>query len=224
MVKNKIFRAFAGICFLCLSIIQNIKAQNPSSYYEEEQHTFHAGAILGPNFTQVDGDNFAGYHKVGLNAGGVIYTNVAPNIAISLEILFSQKGSHSNQSQGSNNKVYNILHYNIGLNYAEIPLLLNIFDKNKSHVQAGFSYSQLITSSETAETLPGLPSNAFDPYPFKKNDVNLIVGGNLHLIRGLYVGLRFQYSLYSVRDNINPEFGRSGQFNNLYALRLMYLF
>lgn len=199
-------------------------AQNPRSYYEEVPHLFTAGLIVGSNFSQIDGDNVAGYTKLGLCAGGVLYTNFSSKVSISLEILYSQKGSRSSFAYPSVSKLYNIIHYSETVNYAEIPLLFNLYDKRKSHASIGFSYNQLISTKETAETIPQIPVDYFNSYPFKKNDINFLLGASVHIINGLYAGLRFQYSLVSVRNTYPPEFGRTSQYNNLYSLRVMYLF
>ncbi len=204
------------------------KAQNPSNYYIEDPRTFYGGLILGGNFTQVDGDAFAGYHKLGLNAGGIIYMHIAPNLAASMELLFSQKGAraHKPQEGGAGNL---ITQYRIDLNYAEIPIQLNYFDKRKSHFGAGLSYSRLITAKESLETNPpnqmGSPTYVnLEDYPFQKSDINFILGGNLKLWQGLFLNIRFQYSMISVRKNIPPGYGRAEQFNNMWTVRFMYLF
>src|ERR1043165_3946882 len=49
-------------------------AQNPADYYEEIPRAFYGGLVVGANFAQVDGDNYAGYHRIGINAGGIVYT------------------------------------------------------------------------------------------------------------------------------------------------------
>ncbi|MEZ5015629.1 MAG: porin family protein [Flavipsychrobacter sp.] len=197
-----------------------------SNYYIEEQRTFYGGAVVGANFSQIDGDNFAGYRKIGLNAGGIIYTNIAPKVAASMEILYSQRGARAHKNQVSNTKQYLITDYTIDLHYAEVPLQIHYYDKRKSHFGGGFSYSQLIGSDEKATT----SNTAFNDtanlnnFSFRKFDVNFIVGGNLHLVKGLYLNVRFQYSLLPVRTAIHPEFGRAEQYSNMWVMRLMYLF
>jgi len=200
------------------------KAQNPSSYYIEDPRTFYAGVLVGGNFSQVDGDNYAGYHKVGLNVGGIVYTHLAEHLAVSLEILFSQKGAKGNQEQMANANAFMINKYQTTLNYAEIPIQLCYFDKRRSHFGGGLSYSQLISVKETATTTPTYTDD-FEKYPFKKSDLNFVIGGNLHLWKGLFFNLRFQYSLISIRNDIPPGFGDRGQqFNNMWTARVMYLF
>ncbi len=223
MAKIRKFSAFILTIVALVGI--NTISYAQANYYEEDPNTFSGGLILGGNFTQVDGDNFAGYHKVGINAGGIVYARLVDQLAVSLEILYSQKGSRGHKTQLSNTKVYNILQYDINLNYAEIPVMLNYFDKRKSHFGAGFSYSQLINSKETVRTEPAFNTTVnLDDYPFKKMDLNFIVGGSLHLWQGLFLNARFQYSLIPIRKNIYPEFGRAEQYNNMWTLRLMYLF
>jgi len=226
MAKIRKIAALVGLTLVGLSI--TTKAQNPSSYYIEDPRTFYAGLIAGGNFSQVDGDSYAGYHKLGLNFGGIVYTHLAEHVAASLEILFSQKGARGHRVQESGAGTF-INAYRINLNYAEIPIQLNYFDKRRSHFGGGFSYSQLITAQERLDTNPPQqPGNTgyvnLEDYPFKKSDVNFILGGSLHMWKGLFFQGRFQYSLISIRKNPPPGYSRADQFNNMWTLRLMYLF
>ncbi|MCB0700794.1 MAG: PorT family protein [Chitinophagales bacterium] len=195
------------------------------SYYIDDNRTFYGGLIAGATFTQVDGDNFAGYHKVGFTGGGIAYAELAPKFAASIEILYTQKGSRAHKTQTSNNKVFFIEKYDIDLSYAEVPILFNYFDKRKSHFGAGVSYSQLISYKENVGTQPAFPDSVnLDQYPFRKYDINFILSGNLHVYKGFFLNARFQYSLLPIRNKIYPEFGRAEQYNNMWVIRLMYLF
>jgi hypothetical protein len=225
MIKSRFLAAFALPALLLTLRATTAQAQNPASYYEEIPRLFSAGIIVGGNATQVDGDNYAGYHKFGLNLGGVAYAHFSDHVAASIEILYSQKGSRGHFAQLSTNRAFSIRKYNIALNYAEIPLQIHYFDQRKSHFSAGFSASRLISSKETATTEP-VQVVDFEPYPFRKMDYNIVAGGSLHLWEGLYFQARFQYSLRPIRENDLPvEFsGRNQQFNNMWTVRLMYLF
>ncbi len=193
-----------------------------SNYYTENERKFYGGLVMGTNFIQVDGDQFAGYNKIGLNVGGIMYLKLSEQLAASMEILYSQKGSKSVQTKTIGTG-YAITAYGITLNYAEIPVLINLIDKHKSHFGAGFSYSRLATSSEYITTNP---PQVFDltKYPFNKSDINWILSGNLHLWKGLYLNGRFQYSLIPIRDKIPQSYAKATQYNNLWVMRLMYLF
>lgn len=217
-----VFKSAVVVSLFLLSI--NSRAQ--SSYYIEDEHTFYGGLVAGTTLSQVDGDNFAGYHKTGFTVGGIAYASLAPKIAGSVEILYTQKGSHASKAQRSNSGTITIRQYDINMSYAEIPVLINYFDRRKSHFGAGISYAQLISGKETATTDPVLSEteDIEKNYPFKKYDLNFVLSGNVHIIKGLFVNIRFQYSLLPVRKKVYPEFGRAEQYNNMWVFRLMYLF
>ena len=238
MAKNKALK----LALALLIASSAASAQNPESYYEEIPRTFYGGLIAGANFTQVDGDNYAGYYKVGVNAGGIVYTKFDEHFAASIEILYSQKGSVSNSEQRAGTAY--IYSYNFRLNYAEVPLQLCYFDKRRSHFGAGFSIARLVSVKESGEATGTFGGNTygahttfdntfFDNYPVRKMDYNFIIGGNLHLWQGLFLNARFQYSLRPIRKGdlsaaatgVPPGFaGRGEQYNNMWTVRMMYLF
>jgi hypothetical protein len=222
MAKNRKFIALTAWVFIIIASQQKASGQNPSNYYVEDPRTFFGGLVAGANFTQVDGDSYAGYHKVGMNVGGIVYANLADHLAASLEILFSQKGSRGHKMQESGNAGEVISKYRIDLNYAEVPIQINYFDRRRSHFGGGFSYSQLISAKENIQT--NLRTVDTDTLKFKKMDINFVLGGSLHLVKGLFLNVRFQYSLIPIRKETPAGFGRSEQFNNLWTVRLMYLF
>ena len=187
-----------------------------------ENRTFYGGLLLGANLAQVDGDNFAGYHRPGFNAGGVVYIKLKTQMALSMEVLLSQKGSRATTPQMLPSGLY-ITKYGIDLNYAEVPVLINFFDKHSSHLCAGFSYSALGSSGEYITTHPAVLYD-LGKYPFKKDDINILLGGNLHLYKCLFFNLRFQYSVIPIRDKVPVDYIRGAQYNNVWVVRLMYLF
>jgi len=192
------------------------------NFYVEEKRTFYGGLVAGGNFSQVDGDDFKGYAKIGANFGGIVFAQLDEGFAISMEILYSQKGSRS-KSPAEAEPGLTITNYRIELNYAEVPIMLNYFFKRKSGFGAGFSYSQLASSNEVLTTDPPNSYN-LENYPFHKVDINFLLGGNIHLHGGLFLNLRFQYSMIPIRHKVPTFYFRGEQYNNLFAVRLMYLF
>jgi len=223
MAKIRKFALFIVVLFVSVGFFNRLQAQ--SSYYVEEQRVFYGGLVGGVNFAQVDGDNFAGYHKVGVNVGGIVYAQLAEHVALSLEILYSQKGSKSDNAifTNVNGQKVVIANYGININYAEIPVMINYFDKRKSHFGIGLSYGQLVSGTETLTTDPVVPID-LTKYPFKKSAIDFLAGVQLHLVKGLFLNVRFQYSIIPLRTNIPPDFSRATQYNNMFVLRLMYLF
>ena len=193
-----------------------------SNLYEESPFSFYGGFVAGANLTQVDGDDIAGYNKAGLNVGGIMYAKFSKNFALSMEILYSQKGSRLTGAVTMPSGI-TFTDCRVNLNYAEVPVMINLIDKHKSNFGVGLSYSRLASSTEYIATQPGQPFD-MNAYPFSKDDLNIIAGGNLHLWKGLFFNIRFQYSLRSIRDNNPPQYDSPAQYNRLWVLRMMYLF
>lgn len=230
MNKSRKFAALITITIILTAFGSTVRAQETDDdedhgLYVAQPRIFYAGFIAGGNFAQVDGDNFAGYRKIGANFGGIGYVQFAKHVALSWEILYSQKGAKSDISRLSNliDSVY-ITKYGITVNYAEIPVMINYFDKRKSHFGIGVSYSRLVSSTETLQTDP-IYAIDLTKYPFQKNNMDILAGAQLHLWKGLFLNIRFQYSLTPMRTNSPPGFSRvQQQYNNLWTVRVMYLF
>jgi hypothetical protein len=205
----------------------NLFTQFANAQYYEPSRLFYGGLIGGFNFSQVDGDNFAGYHKAGFNVGGVLFMKLAEQFAPSIEFSYAQKGSRTgnNQSALANDKQTTLLKYRINLNYAEMPILLNYFEERKTNFGAGFALGYLIGSKENYTTNTGITyEQDAKLYPFKKLDMNFVLNGNAHIWEGFFINLRFNYSLFSIRNNGNSLTGRSEQFNNVWTTRILYMF
>jgi len=234
MNKSRKFAALILITII-LSLFSGIaRAQDDEGdedhgLYIEQPKVFYGGLVAGANFAQVDGDYFAGYHKIGLNVGGIVYTQLAKHVAISMEILYSQKGSKSNLAQVSPaNPNITMIKYGIKANYAEVPIMINYFDKRKSHFGVGVSYGRLVNSTESVETIDSSRTISYPDfntlYPFKKDAFDFIAGAELHLWKGLFLNIRFQYSIIPIRTTLPPPtYARADQYSNLWAVRLMYL-
>ncbi|MCW3124119.1 MAG: hypothetical protein JWQ38_3611 [Flavipsychrobacter sp.] len=228
MNKSRKFAALITITIILLTFWGIAGAQvaddDPEGLYLEKPRLFYAGLIGGANFAQVDGDNFAGYHKVGANVGGIGYVQVYKHTAVSWEILYTEKGAKSNFPRPSGIDSIYILKYNINARYAEIPLMINYFDQRKSHFGVGVSYSRLITATEGLKTDRPYAID-LTKYPFVKNNFDIVAGAQLHLVKGLFMNFRFQYSLNPIRTDSPPNFSRAQkQYSNVWTVRLMYLF
>jgi hypothetical protein len=214
--------------FPALVRAQETEEDGPEGMYIDQPRVFYGGLVAGANLTQVDGDYYAGYDKVGLNAGGIVYAQIKKHLAFSMEILYSEKGSKSTGPQPSPaNASILVTKYGINVNYAEVPVMINYFDKRKSHFGVGVSYSRLVNSHETLDIDSFTTSRTIDlnnQYPFKPNGFDFLAGVDLHLVAGLFLNIRFQYSIVPIRTQLPPpDYARADQYNNLWVVRLMYL-
>ncbi len=231
MNKSRKFAALITITVILMTFSASVFAQEaeddgePHGLYIEKPRLINIGLLAGANFAQVDGDNYAGYRKIGANVGGIGHIRLYRHITFSFEILYSQKGAKSDIIRYSTlDSTTAVLKYGIQLNYAEIPLMINYFDKNKSHFGVGVSFSRLLNGTENLVTYPAVAIN-LDNYPFRKQNYDLIIGGDLHLWKGLFLNVRFQYSLVPIRTESPPGFSRAqNQYSNIWTVRMMYLF
>jgi Outer membrane protein beta-barrel domain len=230
MNKSRYLKALLVTTFFCTAFFSRAFAQQTDDeekgLYIVKPREFYGGLVAGANFSQVDGDYYAGYHKVGANVGGIVYARLAKKLALSMEILYTQKGSKSSGAELSEKlpDVY-IVKYGINNTYAEVPVMINLFDRQKSHIGIGLSYSRLVNSSESlqADSFNLIRNVNLSGYNFQKNNLDFLAGAQLHLWKGLFFNVRFQYSLIPIRTDIPEDYARSKQYNNMWVVRLMYL-
>lgn len=222
MLYKKIISGIGIVCVLCIATT-GVSAQ---SFYVDNNRTFFGGLVAGVNLAQVSGDNYRGFDKIGMNVGGKVYLPLSSEIVASIEILYTQKGAVGKEvTTAGALKGVSVSNYSISLDYAEVPIMINYFFPNKTHIGAGISYGQLVQSSEKGITVPDQNFEA-DKYPFNKSAVDFILDGNIRVYKGLFINPRFQYSMIKLRDekNIAPYFYGSSQFSIVFGLRVAYFF
>ena len=108
--------------------------------------------FLGGNACQVDGDECYGYKKLGIHAGAGALIPITSFMDIGLEVLFNQKGAYKRDAITSNS-TYPYA-YNLKLNYAEIPLMIYLTDKDKYSIGIGVSYGRIVGLNEKNNGIP----------------------------------------------------------------------
>ena len=102
-----------------------------------------AGGII----SQVDGDECFGYRKLGVHAGAGALIPITNFMDVGLEVLFSQKGANKNDSINYHQGSYTGT-YHLNLNYAEVPLMLYLTDKDRYSLGVGVSYGRIVGINE----------------------------------------------------------------------------
>lgn len=102
------------------------------------QQTFQATAALGFNLSQIDGDKLFGFNQIGLNGGLRVGVNLSERWQTSLEMRFSQQGSHRTRNDAASAALDVIR-----LNLVEVPLMINFSDW-KIQAGGGLVYSRLV--------------------------------------------------------------------------------
>jgi hypothetical protein len=205
------------ICLLSITILTNAHAQS----------RFKGGIIAGFNASQLDGDDAAGYHKVGLNTGVRAVIELKGRYQITTDILFSQRGSRTTENES-------IINRTCTLNYLEVPVLLNVRDWQrkgddeqtyyKVGLVAGVSYARLFKSS----------ANTFFPHAgvldkFSTNDVSVQFG--IQYFQSKHLGFSAKWArsvtrLFDPKKYINePLAGGLARLREHYlSFQTMYIF
>ncbi|MCX6248090.1 MAG: outer membrane beta-barrel protein [Bacteroidetes bacterium] len=199
------------------------------------------GAVAaGINLSQVDGDEVYGFKKVGLNFGPSIIIPFGKDKkwSVTMELLFSQIGSNQKSEYAAHDtiikkdslKFYD--GYRLNLTYVQIPVIVHFTDKRFIAGGLGFLYGQLVGVTEyedyndnrgfvrTSTSLQG---------PYTRSDFQALADVRVRLYRGLWFNLRYSYSIFKIRSREfeNPFYHNTWwrqQFNNVIALRLVYIF
>lgn len=127
--------------------------------------------FFGGNACQVDGDECFGFKKIGVHAGVGALIPITNWMDIGLEVLFNQKGAYKRDSITYGNAFPHA--YNLKLNYAEVPVMVYLTDKDAISFGIGASYGRVVGLRELVDGL----SSQYTDY----GNVGIGLGdGNLH--------------------------------------------
>lgn len=180
---------------------------NPKAGFSQR---FIGGITGGMNISQIDGDDLAGYNKVGLIGGGYVSTILSDRWQLSLELLYSQQGSRQSSSDG----FYGTFD-KIQLNFVEVPVLIN-FKEWKFHVQGGLSYLRLIDRKLIETT--GV--DVTDQFPLQEGTFSMIFG--LTYFSSEQWGYNFRWTK-GIQD-LQKGTGNSRWLVKNISFRILYLF
>jgi hypothetical protein len=106
---------------------------------------FKGGISAGFVFTQVDGDNYSGYNRLGPQAGVFSKYIFNEDFSLHTEIKYIQKGS-KHVSKDENGQILPSDYFALKLDYFELPILLEYKIQEKFYAQAGIGLGYLINS------------------------------------------------------------------------------
>lgn len=181
---------------------------------------FGGGLLAGITATQVDGDGYGGYDRVGFVGGVWVNRPLSQTITIRSELKFIQKGSYKNFTDGSGGTLG---YYSLRLNYIDLPFFLEYYFRDDVVPFAGISLGFLWKAFE---------SNAEGPYPeediakFRKLETSATGGVSYKINKSFSVCATMSYSIFPVRPhkgNITYRLNQ-GQYNNVLQFYLRYHF
>lgn len=171
-VRNRV------ICLLSLMLVL-ILSLSPVDLIAQR---FSAAAVAGVNASQIDGDQLAGFDKMGLTGGVKAVVNLESAFKLNVEFLFTQRGSKPDLFNPEFDP-----DIEIHLNYAEIPVYVSLGDwwqeegeYHKVSAHAGISFGRLISAKTFDYFHPSEESlDRLVPY-FNNTDLSWLVGATYH--------------------------------------------
>ena len=161
------------------------------------QQRFGAGIVAGFNASQIQGDDSAGYNRLGVRAGLRGIVKLTDKAEFGLDLLYSMRGSTTELVPNNNS-----LRYVIHLDYIEVPVWFSYKDwlapDGYYRMQAfgGLSYGRLFnTRVQDVIILEDEQEN------FAKNDLSIMLGVSYHLSRKFSLGVNYTRSVVPLYNN-----------------------
>jgi hypothetical protein len=184
---------------------------------------FSGGILFGITASQVDGDSYSGYDKLGLQGGVYITREILPYLDARLEIRYASRGARNPASDDNTGS------YLLALHYIDLPVMAALKVRNYGSVELGLVPGYMFAAN--GEDDGGkLPKDYLVEY--HNFDLGILFGLNIRLTQKASVSIRYSYSILSIRDLesagayyswFGKIFGHSqGDFNNYLSLGLNY--
>jgi len=181
---------------------------------------FHGGLTAGICASQVDGDSYAGYNKLGFQGGVYVTAELTGLLDARLEIRYASRGAVNPASKD------NTGYYKLALNYIDLPIMAVVRIKKFGLVEAGLVPGYMFHAGGRKD------EGSIDFGSFRKFDLGTLLGAGFQISPKLTVEVRYSYSILSIRDLesagayyswFGKLFGRSrGDFNNYLTLGVSY--
>lgn len=175
--------------------------------------TFMPAIISGVRFSQIDGDNLAGYNHVGPELGARVDVRFTELWAFSLELLYTVKGARTSAEPGQV-----MLPSRVSIAYAELPLLVQYHDPNGLVLGVGLAYGRVAKFTRIENGI-NTSNQGWQP---RSNDLSMVADASWYFRGRWGFGGRFSYSLRPLGYDPASQLPRQQLLNNTVTLRLMY--
>ncbi len=210
-MSNNLIKTLCTIT-CCLLIISNVTAQR-----------FSAGLTIGLNASQIDGDRYAGYNKIGLVGGIQAAAMINDKVDLGIELRFSQIGSRSTPDTQNSAEPFGIT-----LNYAEVPVTINykdwyIEDEDYYRLEfhAGLTYARLISSQLKDEA--GSPFESLIDL-FNENYFGGLIGATYFINEHFGATFRFNRAFIFLYKNTDSNPNQNSLFSKHLTFSATYRF
>ncbi|MGD1844315.1 MAG: outer membrane beta-barrel protein [Salibacteraceae bacterium] len=188
------------------------------SQEDNASRKFKGGLLLGLSTSQIDGDGYEGWNKVGPWGGAYVNTFLSEKVNFQLEMSYIGKGSR--QPSDPDNGIFNF--QTIGLSYVEVPMLFQ-FKKGRFTYELGPSFGVLINDREEDQNGERVGEQRL--FSFHSTEIAGHVGLNFLLLDNLIANVRVSRSILPVseRTQFSTRFGiNGGAYSSVVAFSLRY--
>ncbi len=173
-------------------------------YSQEKSNAFNLLLTAGVTPSQVHGDAYSGFNKLGAMGGVGVESVFSDKWSANLSFLLIKKGARKKQ----NNEKKDLTYYYLNMNYLEVPLML-VYKQKKFLFDVGVSAGYLINYYEASEA-----GNLTGTYPFLKFEYSVKIGLGYAITPKWSVNLRSSNSFITTRPNRTRQ---AIYFNNIIA-------
>jgi hypothetical protein len=176
---------------------------------------FNGGIFGGVTASQVDGDSYGGFNKLGFTAGAFVNRELAYDISWQMEIKYVSRGAYENFGP-DDPRIYKTVY-----RYVALPLSAHYLFNEKIQAELGISPEVLIhyaSFDEYGKIPPGV-----DAEENRRIGLSAFAGVYYWFIPSTGVGLRYTRSAIAFREPQewnNPQY--RGYFHSVLSLTMAY--
>lgn len=179
------------------------------------QIDFDGGLLAGGITSQVHGDGYGGFNKVGISAGAFVLLGFNETSALRIDMLFAQKGSRNKPDTEAGD----FTTFKLQLDYIEIPVLYSWTFRDEISFEVGPYAARLVNSGQENN------GNDFEINPpYNDWDIGACAGFSYEITPRLLGVARYTQSILPIRDKPSgaqqTTTWNAGGYN--YALSLMF--
>lgn len=175
---------------------------------------FGATVLFGGTFSQVDGDQYGGYNKMGFKAGAEVNREINKHWSGAFQLLYADKGSRRRITEEDLLREIFILKFS----YLEMPLLARY---HAGDVSFHFGPSVGVLLNAKRDTGLGF----IDIDDINRTEIATRVGASYHFDEKWSFNLEHSSSLFRIGNPYQGGiylFTRNGLYNRLYSVSLSY--
>lgn len=187
-----------------------------------QESKFYIKPSIGLTASQVHGDNYVGFNKLGFVSGAYVGAKFNKTLSLDLGILFIQKGAQKNARP----EKQDFTQYYLNLNYIEVPLML-LYKPNRFFITIGASYGYLMGHKESNEF-----GDLTNTKPFRNEEYSVNIGLGMNVYKNLDFEVRSNNSFITIMpfgsgfkpyyNNALASYFNKGYYNNVLVMAFTY--